>query len=325
VLEIAKENRAGEGMRTTSDALMKGRSGDWLAGQADIGSLARARAGSRLLWSAGILLPVLALLWFTAVVSGKLITLLAVAGVIMAGIWGYQPIAEANRSAVLSSQAASNDTFGLAYAAEADAGPEFAAARSYGLVPGFERAAFGHHWFGQLDGREVSLYGAHLETSRGSGKGQQWDTAFRGTIIRMDYGREFGATTLLQRAGAHRTWLGLGASRESINPDGHRLDLVPGIDPEFAEVFAVFSDDAAAARALVKPTYVEQLLQLESALGAQELRALFTRGAVIIAIEGGAIGAVANSAAFAALAGLAQAITTSHAAPAEQSVRQSAS
>jgi hypothetical protein len=310
-------------MRTTSDALMKGQSGDWLAGPADIGSMARAQAISRLLWSAGMLLPVLALLWFTAAVSGKLITMLAVGGVIMAGIWGYQPIAEANKSAALSGQSAIGDSFGLAYAAEADAGPEFAAARSYGLVPGYERATFGHRWFGQLEGRAVNLYDAHLQTSRRSGKGKQWDTAFRGTIVRIDFGREFSATTLLQRAGAHRTLLGLGASRERINPDGHRLDLVSEIDPEFADIFAVFSDDAAAARALVKPTYVEQLLQLESALEAQELRALFTQGAVIVAIEGGSIGTVANSVAFTALAGLAQAINAGNGAPVTQTARQS--
>ncbi|MBA4043761.1 MAG: hypothetical protein C0471_04985 [Erythrobacter sp.] len=311
-------------MRTSSDTLKQGQFGDWFAGQAEQHSAARARANSRWLWSAAVLVPALALLWLAAAVSGKLLVMLAVAAVIMAGVWGYQPIAAAHKSAVLSGHGASNDSFGLAYAVEAEAGPEFAAARSFGLVPGFDRAAFGHRWFGQFEGREVSLYGAHLEASRGFSKNRQWDTAFRGTIIRMDFGREFGVTTLLQRAGAHRTWLGLGASRTSINADGHRLDLVPEIDPHFAEVFSVFSDDPAAARALVKPTYVDRLLELESALGAQELRALFASGAVIIAVEGGSIGAAEHSAAFAALAGLAQAITASDAGPVPQAARQSA-
>jgi hypothetical protein len=35
----------------------------------------------------------------------------------------------------------------------------------------------------------------------------------------------------------------------------------------------------------VHPTYVEHLLSLESAFEAQELRALFSRGEVIIAVE----------------------------------------
>ncbi|HSF13005.1 MAG TPA: DUF3137 domain-containing protein [Erythrobacter sp.] len=312
-------------MRTSSDTLKQGRLGDWFAGQAEQYSAARARANSRWLWSAVVLLPALALLWLAAAVSGKLLTVLAVAAVIMAGVWGYQPIAAAHKTAAaLSGLSKSNDSFGLAYEVEAEAGPEFDAARSFGLVPGFDRAAFGHRWFGQFEGREVSLYDAHLETSRGSGKNRQWDTAFRGAIIRMDFGREFGVTTLLQRAGAHRTWLGLGASRSSINADGHRLDLVPEIDPEYAEVFAVFSDDPGAARALVKPSYVERLLELESALGAQELRALFAKGSVIIAVEGGSIGAAEHCEALAALTGLAQAITASDAGPVTQAARQSA-
>jgi hypothetical protein len=36
---------------------------------------------------------------------------------------------------------------------------------------------------------------------------------------------------------------------------------------------------------LVHPSYVEHLLELESAFAARELRALFTRGEVIVAIE----------------------------------------
>jgi hypothetical protein len=295
-------------MPTNNEALIEGQPGDWFAGLARRRSAARTSANWRWLLSAGILLPGLALLWFTAALSGKLITILAVAGLIMAGIWGYQPIADANKSAARHGQAVTGDSFGLAYRGEVEAGTEFAAARRFGLVPDYMRATFGHHWFGQLKGHDVSIYDAHLETKRGSGKSQQWNTAFRGAIVRMEFGDDVGATTLLQRAGAHRTLLGLGASRDSINPDGHRLDRVDQIDPEFAEVFSVFSDDAGAARAVVKPAYVARLLELESALGAQELRALFTQRTLIIAVEGGSFSATGHPAAFSALSGLAEAI-----------------
>jgi hypothetical protein len=137
----------------------------------------------------------------------------------------------------------------------------------------------------------------------------------------MGFGRAFHSTTLLQRAGRHRKWLGLGGASDHVSFDGHRLDRVDHVHPAFGEVFALYSDDQVDARVLVHPTYVEHLLQLESAFAAKELRALFAHGAVIIAVEGdnlfesGAMDAASDRARaeeatrqFAALAGLALAI-----------------
>jgi Protein of unknown function (DUF3137) len=311
-------------MRTTSDTLEQGPLGDWHAGLTERRSAARGEANSRWLLSAGVLMPMLVLLWFSAAISGKLLTMIAVAGVIMAGVWGYQPIAAANKSAALSAQSALGKGPDFTYHAEAEAGPEFSAARRYGLVPAFDRAAFALANPKMREGLNISLYDAHLETSRSSSLHAHWDSVFRGTIVRVAFGRAFAATTLLQRAGAHRTWLGLGASRDSINPDGHRLDRVDEVDPEFAEAFLVFSDDAQAARALVQPAYVAWLLELESALGGQELRALFAQNALIVAIEGGSPGAQPNEEAFAALARLAQAIRRAESDHARQIAPQSA-
>jgi hypothetical protein len=102
----------------------------------------------------------------------------------------------------------------------------------------------------------------------------------------MSFGRPFRTTTLLQRAGKHRKWLGLGGASDSVTFDGHRLNRVDQVHPAFAEVFALFSDDQVEARVLVHPSYVEHLLRLESAFGAKELRALFRQGEVVIAVDG---------------------------------------
>lgn len=52
--------------------------------------------------------------------------------------------------------------------------------------------------------------------------------------------------------------------------------------PDFAAVFDLFSDDQVEARVLVHPSYIEHLLELERAFGAKELRAIFSRGQVIL-------------------------------------------
>lgn len=308
-------------MRTNIDTLMQGQLGEWLAGQAEMRAAAKEKATSRWVWGAVVLLPTIAFVWFGPHLSPMLKTVIALGGVLAAGLWGYQPIAEAKKAIKIGINSAIAESFGVAYDHDVEPGPEFEAAKTYGLVPDFDRSAFEDRWYGTLEGHGFNLYEAHLEERRGSGKNQRWVTVFRGVIIQMGFGRSFHSTTLLQRAGAHRKWLGLGGASGQVSFNGHRLDRVDQVHPAFAEVFGLFSDDQVEARVLVHPSYVEHLLQLESTFGAKELRALFVRGQVIIAAEGGNMfesgsmdastdHARAEEAAehFAALAGLALAI-----------------
>ncbi len=308
-------------MRNTIDTLMQGHLGEWLAGQADMRAAAKEQTSSRWAWSAAAGLPALALLWFGPDLPTMLKAIVTLGALMFAGIWGYQPIAEAKKTIKIGINSAIARSFGVVYDHDVEPGAEFEAAKTYGLVPDFDRSSFEDRWHGALEGHEFELYEAHLEERRGSGKNRRWVTVFRGVIIRMGFGRAFRSTTLLQRAGAHRKWLGLGGVSDHVSFKGHRLDRVDQVHPAFGEVFALFSDDQVEARVLVHPGYVEHLLRLESAFGAKELRALFTCGDVIIAVEGrnmfesGAIDADTDRARaeeaarqFGALAGLALAI-----------------
>jgi hypothetical protein len=275
--------------RTGSDinALMQGGLADWLAGQNDMRENARKQATNRWVWSAAILLPVLAFLWFSPAAQWGLTGLLTAGAIAGAGFWGYLPIMAAKQAIKVGINSAIAASYGLTYAAEVEPGRAFESARTYGLLPGYDRSSFEDRWYGTLEGHDFDLYEAHLEERRGSGKNRRWVTVFRGPIIRMAFGRTFHSTTLLERAGKHRAWLGLGGASDHVSFDGHRLDQVDQVHPAFAESFALYSDDQVEARVLVHPSYVEHLLRLESAFEARELRALFTGGAVIIAIEAG--------------------------------------
>lgn len=274
-------------MRNNIDTLMQGQLGNWLAGQTQMREAAKEKATSRWVWGAAILMPVLAFLWFGPDLSGGLKTVIALGGGLAVGAWGYQPIAEAKKTIKIGINSAIAESYGVTYEHDVEPGAEFEAAQTYGLVPDFDRSGFEDRWYGTLEGHGFNLYEAHLEERRGSGKNQRWVTVFRGVIIQMAFGRSFHSTTLLQRAGAHRKWLGLGGISDQVSFNGHRLDRVDQVHPAFAEVFGLFSDDQVEARVLVHPSYVEHLLKLESAFGAKELRALFIRGQVIIAAEGG--------------------------------------
>ena len=300
---------------------MQAELGEWLAGQEQMRAAARNRAEWRWTWGAALLMPALALLWFGIDGLTGLRGIASMAATIGVGIWGYQPIAAAKKQIKVGINSAIARSLGIAYDHEVEPGAEFEAAKRYGLVPSFTRSSFEDRWHGTLEGHGFDLYEAHLEERRGSGKNRRWVTVFRGVILQMQFGRPFHSTTLLQRAGKHRTWLGLGGTADSVSFDGHRLDFVDQVHPDFDTVFALYSDDQVEARVLVHPTYLEHLLALEGAFGAKELRALFSRGDVILAVEGGnrfesgsmnasrdMMRAEETAAQFAALAGLALAI-----------------
>ncbi len=307
-------------MRSDIDGLMAGGLGDWLAGQNAMRDTARKQASNRWVWSAVILLPALSFLWFSPA-SPRLAAGISLFAIVCAGLWGYAPITAAKRAIKIGINSAIAAAHGLSYSHEVTPGPEFAAARAYGLVPGFDRSAFEDRWHGTLEEHDFELYEAHLEDQRGSGKNRHWVTVFRGPVIRMGFGRRFRSTTLLERAGKHRKWLGLGGASDHVSFDGHRLDRIDQVHPAFAETFCLYSDDPVEARVLVHPAYVEHLLRLEDAFEARELRALFVGGEVLIAIEAGNLfesggmdaradrdNAARAARQFAALAGLALAI-----------------
>ncbi len=274
-------------MRKPIEGLMQGGLEDWLAGQADMRSGARKQAASRWTWGATIAMPVLAFVWFSPAGQTSIAPILTFMAAIAVGWWGYKPITAARRAIKIGINSAIAASYGVAYEHDVEPGVEFGIARTYGLVPGFDRSSFEDRWFGQIEGHDFNLYEAHLEDQRGSRKNRRWVTVFRGPVIHMAFGRSFHSTTLLERAGKHRKWLGLGGASDHVNFDGHRLSRVDQVHPAFGDVFALFSDDQVEARVLVHPSYVEHLLRLESAFEAQELRALFMRGEVIIAVETG--------------------------------------
>lgn len=274
-------------MRKPIESLMQGELEVWLAGQAEMRAQAKQTAGSRWTWGAAAALPVLAFVWFSPLGQTPVAAILTLIAVVGIGLWGYKPIAAARRAVKVGINSAIAASYGVAYEHDVEPGAEFDTARTYGLLPGFDRSEFEDRWFGQLEGHDFNLYEVHLEEQRGSGKERRWVTVFRGQMIHMGFGRPFRSTTLLERAGKHRKWLGLGKASDHVSFDGHRLSRVDQVHPAFGETFALYSDDQVEARVLVHPSYVEHLLRLESAFEAQELRALFHKGEVIIALETG--------------------------------------
>ncbi len=273
-------------MQADVQGLMGGELGTWLDQQSGMRETAKKKSQDRWFYGLLILLPLAVYWWLMGEFTEFKFWMLAVAG-IGVGVWGYKPIAEAKKAIKIGINSAIANNLGVAYEHDVEPGTEFDAARNFGLVPSYDRSTFEDNWYGELEGHGFSLYEAHLEERRGSGKSRRWVTVFRGAIINMQFGREFRSTTLLQRAGKHKKWFGLGARKDAVNFGGHQLKLVDQVHPDFEDVFDVYSDDQIESRVLVHPSYIEHLVALERAFHGEAVRALFIRGEVIIAVESG--------------------------------------
>jgi hypothetical protein len=274
-------------MQADIQTLMDGELGNWLKDQESMRAEANKKSRDRWFYAGLASLPVLAVIWFgpfSLGMFGFALTFIVLVGI---GAWGYGPIAEAKKAIKIGINSAIARELGISYDHDVTPGAEYEAARTYGLLPSCDRDRFEDRWFGSLEGHGFSLYEAHLEERRGSGKNRRWVTVFRGAILNMDFGRSFHSTTLLQRKGKHKKWLGLGGRKDHVSFGGHRLDYVDQVHPDFEDVFEVWSDDQVEARVLIHPSYVEHLLALERAFNGDAVRALFRGGEVILAVESG--------------------------------------
>ncbi|WP_298333213.1 DUF3137 domain-containing protein [uncultured Erythrobacter sp.] len=273
-------------MQADVQGLMRGELGNWLAEQTSMRDAAKKKAFDRWFIGGIALLPLVSFLWFVPLAF--LFDLkLFIAGAALLGVaaWGYKPIQEAKQTIKVGINEAIARDLGIGYDPEVEPGVEFHKARSYGLVPKYDRDEFEDCWFGELASNKFNLYEAHLEERKGSGKNRRWVTVFRGAIISVPFGREFRSTTLLQRKGKHDKWFGFGSVKDVIELDGHRMQYVDQVHPAFEDVFEVFSDDQVEARVLIHPSYVEHLIALEKAFHGKSIRALFVDQHLVVVVE----------------------------------------
>lgn len=268
--------------RPDVDALLAGPLGQWLERQAIVRDEARRKSNRRFLIAAAIGVPAILLTLTVAKGWTEFVVFAVLAG---GAWWGYAPRAKAIKATKHGINRAIAESLGLVYAHEFLPGRGFELARTYRMVPSYDRESFDDLWSGELSGRSFTLHEAHLEERRGSGKNRRWVTVFRGAILTIAFDRTFHGTTLVERNKKHRGFFG--GERDYVEFDGHRLDFADMVHPEFEDLFTVWSDDQVEARYLVHPRYIERLIEVERAFGGQDIRALFKGGELAICIESG--------------------------------------
>jgi hypothetical protein len=264
----------------TVDALMAGGLSQWLESQTAMRQEAKAKVRQRTIISiaAGIIL--FFIIWAIFGIGAGFF-----AGAMVGGagqLWAAAartPVVNAIKQEMNSRIAAA---MGCKFTHTASPCPEFTTARTFEMLPSYDREAYEDQWQGEVAGRPFNLYEAHLQEWRGSGKNRRLETVFRGVLMTVGFAREFHGSTLIEREGNHMTLFGM---RDSITIEGVKLERVKMVDPRFEDDFTVWSTDQVEARYLVHPAYVERLIAIEDGFSGQKVRALFHGGNLVIALE----------------------------------------
>ena len=271
-------------MRADIETLMQGDLGTWLSGQNNRRAAAKNTAQNRWIWAFAALMPALGFLWFGPPWDFTIKAVISAVAAIFAYGWGYSAIKAVEKDLKAQINAAIAEQMGLKFSAEAAPGLEFELAEKFHLLPPHDRAKFEDCWSGALGGQDFKLYEARLKKRKSRGNRRRSVTVFKGVIASINCGGGPGATTLIARDGKART-LGLGPEKASIKRDGLRLDRVDQVHPVFEDAFSVYSTDQVAARVLLDPAFIEDIIALESAFAGDAMQVLYRAGQAIITLR----------------------------------------
>lgn len=273
--------------RPDATALLAGPLGQWLAEQDAVRDETRAKANRRMYWGIGFAAAVA----FIVIIAGGPIPLAGQLGFFIGAggfawsEWTKRPVLTRIKGGINGAIA---KALGLDYSTSVSDMRQFDCARAFGLVPTFDKSVLEDQWSGDLRGLPFSLHEAKLTEERGSGKSRRTVTVFAGSLMAIGFARSFNGTTLIERKGSHKSFLGLfGADKDTITVNGTRLDRIDTVDPAFDDMFSVWSNDQVEGHYLINPSYVEKLVAVETAFSGDKVRALFNAGTLLIVLENG--------------------------------------
>lgn len=149
--------------------------------------------------------------------------------------------------------------------------------RTLKLLPNFNRESWEDEVKGRRNGVDFLLCEAHLQYKDSDTK-KGTRTVFHGQLFLIDYPRRFlGETVVARDAGI----------LNALSRPGERFQRVGLASSEFEKAFEAWSADQVEARELLDPLVLERFQELERLLRGKKLRAAFTGGRLLIAVETG--------------------------------------
>ena len=145
------------------------------------------------------------------------------------------------------------------------------------LLPDFNREAWEDEVRGTREGAAFSFCEAHLKYKT-SGKNSSTRTVFHGQLLEIDYNRKFLGETVVRRDAGLLNRFG---------KPGRDFQNVGIASPKFEKIFEAWSTDQVEARELLDPLVLERFEELDRLFEGAKLRAAFTGGKLLIAMETG--------------------------------------
>lgn len=149
--------------------------------------------------------------------------------------------------------------------------------KDLGLLPAHNRESYEDEVAGTHADARFVFCEAHLRYKT-SGKNSSTRTVFRGQLLAIDYPKRFFGKTVVKRDA--------GVLNRFMKP-GKGFQPVGLVSSQFERAFEAWSTDQVEARELLDPVVLERFQELERLSGGKRLRAAFTDGKLIIAIETG--------------------------------------
>lgn len=189
-----------------------------------------------------------------------------------AGFVGYIPVAGVAARAKSGVINALCGPLGIAYKPVGGEAPSFDTFLKLNLLPRPSSKVVEDFFTGRR--RDVDF--ALCEATLTQGEGKNRHTVFQGQLIRLAQTRRLASTTVVLR---NTGWF----SRFEC-PKG--LEQVGLEDPKFNKIFAVFGSDQVEARVILTPSFMQQLVDLETGYNGKHLRCGFDQVELLVAVEG---------------------------------------
>jgi hypothetical protein len=187
-------------------------------------------------------------------------------------VLAYLPLGRVAREAKLSVIRALCEPLGVTYALTGADGPAFETFLQLKLLPHPSEKAFQDFFSGRRGPIDFALCEATL--TQGSGKERH--TVFQGQLLRLTTAKPRLSTTVVAR---NSGWMNRFECPSGMQPVGLE-------DPRFNKEFAVFGSDQVEAREILTPSFMQQLVDLESVYSGAHLRCAFCGPDLLVAVEG---------------------------------------
>lgn len=154
--------------------------------------------------------------------------------------------------------------------------PELDVLIENGMLPKrYDRVSFEDKMWGNAHGADFEALECHMEREdRDSDNKKKWVTVFRGSLMALDFHREFlGRTVVLRDKGWFNRKKKSGMKRVGL------------VDPKFEKIFEAYGTDQVEARYLLTPTFMQRLVDLEESVDGKKIRFAFLNDLLLIAVE----------------------------------------